>query len=109
MKICSLVPKLILVFAFLSAMAQYAACQCTPSNNTAIWGGNKNVVMEMHDPMGRIHGTVWEDLQSHKPGSGVLVEVYNHPEVVRQNATRNRTGQTRIIGCVTLAAIARVP
>lgn len=96
-----LAPQSILVFAFLPAMAQYAASQCSPSNNTTIWGGNENVVMDMRNPMGNIRGTVMEDIQSHKPLSGVLVEIYNHPEIVQQDSSRNRTGQTRIIGCVT--------
>ena len=93
----------LLKFIFLGSFfaGPYALCQCTPSNNTTIWGGNENVVQEMRGPMGSIHGTVMEDIQSHQPANGVLVEIYNHPEIVRQDSSPHRTGQTRIIGCIT--------
>jgi hypothetical protein len=75
--------------------------ECTPSNQTTMWGGNDNVVMQVRKPMRQANGTVLQDYQTGKPWPGILVEVYNHPEVVLEDSGRNRTGQTRILGCVT--------
>lgn len=75
--------------------------ECTPSNDATKWGANEDVVMQVRQPMGQAHGSVLEDYRTGKPAPGVLVEVYNHPEVVLEDSSRNRTGQTRIIGCVT--------
>ena len=82
-------------------LAAHAFGECTPSNETTKWGGNDNVIMQVHTPMRQASGTVLQDYQTGKPWPGVLVEVYDHPEVVLQDAGRNRTGQTRILGCVT--------
>jgi len=82
-------------------VAAHAFGECTPSNENTKWGANDDVVMQVRQPMGQAHGTVLEDYPTGKLGPGVLVEVYNHPEVVLADTSRNRTGQTRIIGCVT--------
>lgn len=82
-------------------LASHAFGECTPSNQSTKWDVNENVVMQMREPMGQVHGTVLQDYQTGKLGPGVLVEVYNHPEVVLQDASPKRSGQTRIIGCVT--------
>ena len=82
-------------------LAAHAFGECAPSNQSTNWDGNENVVMQMREPMGQVHGTVLQDYQTGKLGPGVLVEVYNHPEVVLQDASPKRSGQTRIIGCVT--------
>lgn len=82
-------------------LATPAFGECTPSNESTKWGGKDDVVMQVYQPMGQARGTVLQDYQTGKPGPGVLVEVYNHPEVVQRDSSRNRTGQTRIIGCVT--------
>jgi len=75
--------------------------ECTPSNQTTKWGGNENVVMQVRQPMRQANGTVLQDYQTGKPWTGVLVEVYNHPEVVLRDTSPNRPGQTRILGCIT--------
>ena len=82
-------------------LAAHAFGDCTPSNESTKWGGNDDVVIEMREAMGQVRGTVLQDYATGKPGPGVLVEVYNHPEVVLADSSRTRTGQTRIIGCVT--------
>jgi hypothetical protein len=82
-------------------LAAHAFGECTPSNQTTQWGGNDNVVMQVHESLGQARGTVLQDYRTGKPWPGVLVEVYNHPEVVLRDASRNRSGQTRILGCVT--------
>ena len=82
-------------------LAARAFAECTPSNESTKWGGKDDVVMQVREPMGQVRGTVLQDFETSKPGAGVLVEVYNHPEVVLRDSGRNRTGQTRILGCVT--------
>jgi hypothetical protein len=82
-------------------LAAHAFGECTPSNESTKWGGNEDVVMQVREAMGQVRGTVPEDYQTGKPWPGVLVEVYNHPEVVLEDSSPSRTGQTRIIGCVT--------
>jgi len=82
-------------------LAAHAFGECTPSNESTKWAGNEDVVMQVREAMGQVHGTVPQDYQTGKPWPGVLVEVYNHPEVVLEDSSPSRTGQTRIIGCVT--------
>lgn len=90
-----------IAISLVCVLAAPAFGECTPSNQSTKWGGNDTVVMQVREPMGQVRGTVLQDYRTGKPGSDVLVEVYNHPEVVLENSSRNRTGQTRIIGCVT--------
>lgn len=82
-------------------LAAHAFGECTPSNESTKWGGSEDVVMQVREAMGQARGTVPQDYRTGKPWPGVLVEVYNHPEVVLEDSSPNRTGQTRIIGCVT--------
>jgi len=91
--------KIAISLVFLLAVDAFA--ECTPSNESTKWGGNEDVVMQVREPMGRVHGTVPQDYRTGQPWPGVLVEVYNHPEVVLEDPSPKRTGQTRIIGCVT--------
>jgi hypothetical protein len=57
--------------------------------------------MQVRKPMRQASGAVLQDFRTGKPWAGVLVEIYDHPDVVLRDSSRNRTGQTRIIGCVT--------
>jgi hypothetical protein len=82
-------------------LAAHAFGECTPSNDSTKWGGNEDVVMQVREPMGPVRGTVLQDYQTGKLGPGVLIEVYNHPEVVLEDSDPKRSGQTRIVGCVT--------
>jgi len=90
-----------IAISLLCLVAAHAFGECTPSNQSTRWGGNDDVVMQVRNPMGQVRGTALQDFRTGKPWPGVLVEVYNHPEVVQRDSSRNRTGQTRIIGCVT--------
>ena len=90
-----------IAISLLCLLAAHAFGECTPSNEGTKWGGNDDVIMEVRNPMGQVRGTALQDFRTGKPWPGVLVEVYNHPEVVERDSSRNRTGQTRIIGCVT--------
>ncbi|HEX6802927.1 MAG TPA: carboxypeptidase regulatory-like domain-containing protein [Terriglobales bacterium] len=92
---------LAIVISPVCLLAAHAFGDCTPSNETTKWGGNDDVVMQVHKPMRQVRGAVLQDYRTGKPWPGVLVEVYNHPEVVLRDSSRNRTGQTRILGCVT--------
>lgn len=76
-----------------------AFCQCKPSVDKTYWGGNTNVVFHKSQAQTDLHGLVTDELQ--KPLKGVLVEVYDHPEIMLQNPSRNRTGQVRLAACVT--------
>ena len=82
-------------------LAAHAFGECAPSNESTKWGGKDNLVMQVGKPMRQASGSVLEDYRTGKPWAGVLVEVYNHPEVVLQDSSRSRSGQTRIIGCIT--------
>jgi hypothetical protein len=93
------VPKI--AISLLCLLAAHAFGECTPSNESTKWGGNDDVVMEVRRPMRQVRGTALQDYRTGKPWPGVLVEVYNHPEVVQRDSSRTRTGQTRLIGCVT--------
>ena len=90
-----------IAIAMVCLLAAHAFGECTPSNQNTKWGGKDDVVMQVGKPMRQANGSVLEDYRTGKPWPGVLVEVYNHPEVVLRDSARNRTGQTRIIGCVT--------
>jgi hypothetical protein len=98
MKTRTLAIRLVILFALMPGMS--ALCQCTPtSTEKTTWGGNTNAVMQEPKPMRSIHGIV-ED-QVDKPLTGVLVEVYDHPEIVLQNPSSDRAGQRRIAACIT--------
>jgi Carboxypeptidase regulatory-like domain len=91
----------IMLAVVVSPMAGIRALgQCTPtSTEKTRWGGNTNVVIEEPEPVRSIRGIVRDPTD--KPLTGVLVEVYDHPEIVLQNSSPERAGQKRIAACVT--------
>jgi hypothetical protein len=93
------VPKIAISSVCLLAANIFA--QCTPSNETTKWDGNQDVVMQIRKPMRHVRGAVLQDFRTGKPWSGILMEIYNHPEIVLRDSSRNRSGQTRVMGCVT--------
>lgn len=90
-----------IVISLVCLLAARTFAECTPSNQSTKWGGKDDVVMQVREPMRQVRGTVLQDYQAGKTGAGILVEVYNHPDVVLGDSERNRSGQTRILGCVT--------
>jgi hypothetical protein len=74
----------------------------TASTENTRWGGNTNVVIEEPQPVRSIRGSVRDPMD--KPLTGVLVEVYDHPEIVLQDSRPERAGQKRIAACVTSEA-----
>jgi hypothetical protein len=77
--------------------------QCRPNDKTTIWGGNGLVVFEESRPMAEVQGTVLEPART--PFSNVLVEIYNHLEVVLKSSRHNNPStQTRITACITDAS-----
>jgi len=76
-----------------------AFSQCRPTNEKTAWGGHSPGRLREPAPMRDVHGIV-KSLDD-KPLNGVLVEVYDHPEVLDVDSTPTRTGQRRIAGCIT--------
>jgi hypothetical protein len=74
----------------------------TETQNTS-WG-QQNVVIVHRKPMQIAYGIVTGGRLEGPPLEGVLVEVYDHPEVVLREGLvdrRDRTGQQQIAACVT--------
>jgi hypothetical protein len=90
--------RLVVPFALMPTIGAF--CQCTPtSTDKTAWGGNINVVLKEPEAMRNVRGIVKDPLD--KPMTGVLVEVYDHPEVAVKNPSPDRTGQGRIAACRT--------
>jgi len=90
--------RLLILFALMPGMVAF--CQCIPaSTEKTTWGGNTNVVLKEPRPMRSVQGFVKDRVD--KPLTGVLVEVYDHPEIALQNPSPDRTGQKRIAACLT--------
>jgi hypothetical protein len=87
-----------ILFLLVPAMSAFGQCRVASTENTK-WGGNRNVVIEEPKPVRSLGGIVRDPTD--KPLTGVLVEVYDHPEIVLQNSSRERAGQKRIAACVT--------
>jgi hypothetical protein len=58
-----------------------------------IWGGNMNVVVEESVAVRTVRGVV--EL-AEQPTEDALVEIFDHPELVLNRASRDRTGQIRL-------------
>ena len=76
-----------------------ALSQCTPTVENTRSGGNMLVTVLEHKPVGAVHGIVQDARGYALPD--VLVEVYDHPEVLTQSGTLDRAKQSRVAGCVT--------
>jgi hypothetical protein len=75
-------------------------CQCAPTTQGTLWGGNNSLLINLSRPVRTIRGTAVA-FGDYKPLAGVLVEVYDHPEILQQNFSRDRAGQRRLVGCLT--------
>jgi len=71
--------------------------QCVPTSTLTTYWGSENVVIEPSRPVQSMRGIVTAD----RPLEGVLVEIYDHPEVVRSDDSPGRSGQKRLAACVT--------
>ena len=98
MKPGALAIGLAVLFAIVPGMSALGQCKLASAENTK-WGGNTNVVLQESKPMRSIRGIVRDPMD--KPLTAALVEVYDHPEIVLQDSSPERTGQKRIAACVT--------
>src|SRR5579864_490497 len=84
----------------LAVMAVPANCQCRPTSAPTRWGGNERVTMAEPKPVKSIHG-VTLGFGDGKPLSGVLVEIYDHPEILTRTFTPDPGAKKRIAACIT--------
>ena len=98
MRACWSQIRIVSVFLFLAALP--ARSQCVPSTETTIYGGNDRIVIDERKPLRRIRGTVVTVFAS-EPWSGVLVEVFDHPEGLLQTTSSAKASQTRLAACKT--------
>jgi hypothetical protein len=90
--------RLIVLFALMPTIP--ALCQCKPATTEkTTWGGNTNVVMQEPKPLRTVQGVVRDRMDNRL--TGVLVEIYDKPEIAVQNPSPSRVGQKRIAACVT--------
>ena len=85
---------------FVLSIARVSSCQCVPSKRKTIWGGNEAVVMKPVKTGTTIWGTV-KGSAGGEPMSGVLVEIYDHPEAVVPAPNRDNMTQKQIAACIT--------
>lgn len=81
-------------------VASPARSQCVPtSTQQTIWGGNQRIVIEQAKPVKMIHGIA----RGPAGGAleGVLVEVFDHPEIVKSYTRQQNSAQTRMAACMT--------
>jgi len=97
MKTWRLAPRLFMVTAIMSGIP--ALCQCTPTSKETMWGGNMRIVIMSAKPMRSLHGIVGNTMGA--PLTGVLVEVYDHPETLLRSGPPLVNAQGRITGCTT--------
>ncbi|HXX45739.1 MAG TPA: carboxypeptidase-like regulatory domain-containing protein [Candidatus Acidoferrales bacterium] len=83
----------------LALMAVPANCQCRPTSAGTRWGGNQVVGLKEPKPIKSIHGVALDEAM--KPMGGVLVEVYDHPEILIQNFAQGTVGKKRLAACMT--------
>lgn len=77
-----------------------ATAQCSPAPEAkTIWGGNMHPINREAKPVKSIHGTAQDQLGA--PLANVLVEVYDHPELMATDPSAPPKGQTRIAACMT--------
>lgn len=57
------------------------------------------VVRQEPQPVKSIHGVTWDEVG--KPMGDVLVEVYDHPEILIRDFTQDTAGKKRIAACMT--------
>jgi len=88
-----------LLFLWLACGAQRSVAPQAAVSTATIWGGNTNVVVQWSKPVRLIKGIV--ETSAGAPLAGVLVEIYDHPEVVLRDPSSSRTGQKRITGVLT--------
>jgi hypothetical protein len=92
------VPTLILCFVFLGPTSTWGQYTPAPTQQT-IWGGNQRVVVEMSKSVRIARGVVLA--VDDKALESVLVEVYDHPEVLIHSRSDHTPSQTRIAACMT--------
>ncbi len=59
-----------------------------------------NIVEQHRGTLASIHGVTVAGIEK-MPLEGVLVEIFDHPEIVLKNGSQTRTGQKRLAACVT--------
>jgi len=92
--------------ALIVASMVVAACtanakDCAPTPQQTLWGGNERIVIVQRRALKRLQGRVVTTLDSNEGWNGVLVEVFDHPEVNVQPYGLRRETQKRITGCKT--------
>src|SRR5439155_9066468 len=86
---------------FLLAVATITLAECSISNETTVWGGNQRIVINESKAMASIRGRVVQDTDPQEPWSGILVELYDHPEELLRAGPSSDMERKRIVGCKT--------
>jgi hypothetical protein len=74
-------------------------CDPVPQTRKTHWGLMDHVVES--EPVKTLRGVVRIFASPDPPQEGVLVEVYDHGEIALENARQDRSGQQRVMACVT--------
>ena len=81
--------------------ADVAPCQCRPAPDTRVtnWG-HQNVVKVEAQPLRALSGVVQAGF-TEAPGENVLVEIFDHPELVSDLIENRQRHQKRLLACIT--------
>jgi hypothetical protein len=90
-----------IIAAFSASISTIARAECSVSNETTIWGGNERVLIQESKAVTAVRGRVVQNTDPHAPWTGILVEVYDHPEIVLREGPSSDDERKRITGCKT--------
>ena len=93
--------RIALTVLFGLIFADVALCQCRPAPETRVtnWG-HQNVVTVEGQPLRALNGVVQAGFPE-APGENVLVEVFDHPELVSDLIVNRQSQQKRLKACIT--------
>lgn len=100
-----IVTAVFIVLSSATALSQEAVthdyqCEVAPETRHTVWG-HIPLEFKLQKPRGRILGVAVTDI-SEGPLDDVLVEVFDHPELIAKGpGEQNRTGQHRLAACLT--------
>jgi protocatechuate 3,4-dioxygenase beta subunit len=98
-KVKSWIGCFLFILLFLTTVWPQCKCGLPQSGETTHYGGNELTATELRGTYTSLHGVVKQIYG--QPLSGVLVEVFDHPEWIQQKLSKSEIRQRRVAVCKT--------